>query len=1061
MFHFNAMNAENSSSELTIAIARHKKRWLLLAILLLIIGFALFAWSQRIAIADRALRHQLQDYDVAVAYEIVEIGPRFQRLRNIVIGDPINPDFTAKEVDVDLKISLAGAVLRTIWVRGGSLKGSYKKGELSFGELDALLETDEETPFEFPDLALDIANSKMQLDSDWGIIGIGLAGRGHLQRNFSGSLAVKSNKLNFGDCAISNSRYSGHIKISNQQPSIDGWIENESVNCDAGQISGTSIAIDTSLSTGFNRWRGNADITLDDAKNETIALKRLEAKVGFSGNLERTDLQYELQKTAFIAPGLSIDNIQTKGDARLSFLEKGYNLAALGNASLAGASAEPSAIDTLQSYRNIADNSPMAPLLRIWAPALAQSVANFSATMGYDVALGDTVSKQNNIVLDNVKLLSKSGVHLSLSNMIKFAKNSQRVSWRIASPIGLAIRGGNLPNLTANLQQGRGNIWLGQIEMPAYTAGSALLALNGVKFRGALGGKWRFSGSTLISGAIPSGHVERLSLPIDGHWNPNGGFELLKGCKNISFVNLQAGDLNLHNQNIEICPDGQNSIVSSGGSAIEIAGQIRNFSALATLGQNPMSMQTGNIVFSLKEGLIASDVSVGIGDRNNLSSFEMTQLTATFNEENLSGTVVDGRAKIGSVPLDIGDAQLNWKFENNILSTTGSLDVRDAEQVDRFQPVTIPDLSLTLKNGEIVALASVQEPNSKRKLADIDVKHSLSDATGRALFSVDNLIFNDELQPESLSNIVLGVVANVQGAINGDGEIVWDGDDVKSTGKFSSQGLDLAAAFGPVNGLSGEISLTDLFNFESEDRQILTLASVNPGVEVLDGRISYQLLPGQKIQIYGGSWPFAGGRLVLEPTIWDLAEDVERKMTFEVTGMDAAIFLNQFEFASLQTSGSFDGRLPMVFDSQGGRIVGGSLVSRNGGNFSYVDDLADYDLSAIANYAFNTLKSIDYETMIVAMDGNIEGEIVTGVKLTGLKQGAETDKNFITKQLAKIPLEFNVKIEASFLDLLYLVEGVGDADAALRRYAPNLLSDNFSVVKDEQPVQPVESKDSP
>ncbi len=1066
MLHFKGMDQENPSTETIIERRRFKKRWLLVVMLLIILGFALFAWSQRIAIADRALRDQLKDYDVAVDYEIVEIGPRFQRLRNIVIGDPDNPDFTAKEVDVDLKINLAGAVLRTIWVRGGYLRGSYKEGELSFGELDSLLASDDDTPFEFPDMALDIANSKMQLDSDWGVIGIGLTGRGHLQRNFNGALAVKSNELNFNDCILKNSRYAGQIKISNQQPSLDGWITNEDIACDAGRITGTSIATELSLSKDFERWRGNADIVLDNAKlgnaaNEDIALRALEANIGFSGNIKRTDLQYELQKTAFFASGIAINDVQTQGEARLAISEDGYNIAALGNAAITGASADRSTIDTLRSYRNIADNSPIAPLLRIWAPALADSAANFSVTMGYDVALGDTVNNQNNIVLDNVKLASISGARVSLSNIITFEKDSQVADWRIKSPVGFAVRGGNLPSLTANIQQGRGDNWSGEIEMPAYTAGNALLALNDMKFQGSLSGSWSFSGSTLMSGAIPSGRVERLSLPIDGQWNPNGGFEFLKGCKNIAFASLQASDLRLQNQNIEICPNGRNSIISSGANGIEVAGQTQSFSAVATLGQSPLSVQSDAIIFSLKDGLVASDVTAAIGESDNLTSFTMRQLTADFGAQAFSGTVQDGTAKIGAVPLDMDGAQLNWIFEDNILSATGSLDVRDAEQVDRFEPVNIPDLMLSLENGEIAALASIEEPNTKRKLADVDLKHILSNATGRALFSVDNLMFDDELQPEQLTNIVLGVVANVQGAINGDGQIVWDGNAVKSTGKFSTQGLDLAAAFGPVQGLSGEITLTDLLNFESDDRQILTLASVNPGVEVTDGRISYQLLPGQKIQIYGGSWPFSGGRLVLEPTIWDLAEDVERRLTFEVTGMDAGVFLSQFEFASLSATGFFNGRLPMVFDAEGGRIVGGSLVSTSGGNFSYTDDLTDYDLSAFGNYAFDSLKSIDYETLTVDMDGNIDGEIITGVRLTGLKQGAGANKNFITKQLAKIPLEFNVKIEASFLDLLYLVEGVGDPDATLRRYAPNLLVNEYTVSKNEQPVQPSESKDSP
>lgn len=1049
---------------------RFKKRWLLLGIALLLIGFILLIWSQRIEIADRALRDQLKQYDVDVDYDIVEIGPRFQRLRNISIGDPKNPDFTAKEVDIDVTINFAGAVLRTVWVRGGFIKGRLVDGAISFGELDKLLVSDDDTPFELPDLALDIGNSKLQLDSEYGRIGVGLNGRGHLRNSFTGALAVQTNQIDYENCALGKTRFAGRIKISNQQPSLLGRLNNDNANCkDIGAIRNASIDGALNLSQNFDRWRGKADIDLTSAISNDASLSSLVAFVDFTGNAQRTDVKYDLKKAAITAAGISIGDMKTMGEGRFTVSENGYNIAALGNANINRTSLDTGTLSTLGSFENIADSSPIGPLVRIWAPAMASSAANFSGEMGYDIAFGETVNNRNIIILDNVKFASTSGARLSLSNQVQFSKNSKdsNSDWRINSPIGFALRGGKLPSITANVLQGRADRWSGQVQMPAYIAGGALLALKELKFSGSISGGWDFSGFTTMSGAIPTGRVEQLALPIDGKWSPSGGFSLLEGCKNIIFAKLQTADFSLKNQNLRICPDGGSSIIQSGATGLNVAARTENLSIDGILGASLINVQSAGVSFSLAGGVNATDVRITFGENdtqseiNSQTIFTMEQLTADFSGPYITGQANGGTAKIGTVPLEMDSAQIEWRFEDNILSADGSLMVRDAQQVDRFEPVSVPDLLLSLENGEIAALAQVQEPNTKRKLADVDIMHKLSDSSGRALFSVDNLTFNDELQPEQLTNIVLGVVANVQGAINGDGSVVWNGDTVTSTGKFSTRNLDLAAAFGPVRGLAGEISLSDLINFESEDRQILTLASVNPGVEVLDGRISYQLLPGQKIQIYGGSWPFSGGRMVLEPTIWDLAENVERKMTFEVTGMDAAVFLDQFEFASLSATGLFDGRLPMVFNSEGGRIVGGSLVSVSGGNFSYTDGLAAQDLSAFGNYAFDTLKSIDYETLTVDMDGNIDGEIVTGVKLAGLKQGAGANKNFITKQLAKIPLEFNVKIEASFLDLLYLVEGVGDPDATIRRYAPTLLAGDYSVVTNEQPVQPIESKDSP
>ncbi len=1043
---------------------RFEKRWLLIIALFLIVAFLAYAWSQRIIIAERAIEDQLDEYGIEAKYEIIEIGPRFQKLRNVVIGDPDNPDFTAKEVDIDVKINFAGAVLKTIWVRGGSLNGTYKSGKLSFGALDKFTDNESDEAPELPDIALDIADSRLRLDTDWGRIGVGLVGRGHLQSSFNGHLAAQMNTLNIANCRSDMIVFKGMVKISNKQPNIKGQLNNLFTACTGvGTVKQVSINTDINLSQHFDRWRGETNINIASAQNSEARLNNIKADIDFVGNIERTDAQYSLKEAALFTEVANIANIKADGEGRISISDNAYNYGSFGQVSFTGGRLDDANLSDMRALGSIADNSPLSPLLRIFAPEVANTLANFSGEMQYDIAFGDTVNDQNTIILDNIRFASRSGGKMVISNNLRFSKNiaSSSSTWRLNSPIGLSVGGGKLPKLTAKLKQNIGNRWSGEVEMPAYKTDNSLLALKALRFANNRQGGWDFNGNALISGPIPSGRIDALSLPIDGSWSLSGGVKLYDSCQNISFGALQASTLRLEGQTLQICPSGDRAVVQStrDGDLI-ISARTDNVKLAGLLGNSVINMQSSELQFNLADGLDAANVNITIGENEGATLFEMDQLTANFAGPSISGQAINGRGKIGTVPLGAENAQLNWEFADNILSVNGDLMIFDREQEDRFNPLKMPDLLLTLENGEIAALGQVQEPQTGRKLADIDVKHRLDDAKGRALFSVDNLMFNDQLQPEMITNIALGVVANVQGAIDGDGQIKWQGDEVTSTGKFGTQDLDLAAAFGPVNGLSGEIQFTDLINFESEDRQIINLESVNPGVAVLDGRISYQLLPGQKVEVHGGSWPFAGGRLILEPTIWDFAENVERKMAFEVTGMDSAIFLEQFEFASLSTTGIFDGRLPMVFNAEGGRIVDGSLVSTSGGNFSYIDELATEDLSAFGNYAFDTLKSIDYETMTVEMDGNIEGEIVTGVRLTGLKQGAGANKNFITKQLAKIPLEFNVKIEASFLNLLYLVEGAGDPEATIRRFRPDLLT-GYTIVNNEQVVQPVESKDSP
>src|SRR5690606_7753815 len=137
----------------------------------------------------------------------------------------------------------------------------------------------------------------------------------------------------------------------------------------------------------------------------------------------------------------------------------------------------------------------------------------------------------------------------------------------------------------------------------------------------------------------------------------------------------------------------------------------------------------------------------------------------------------------------------------------------------------------------------------------------------------------------------------------------------------------------------------------------------------------------------------------LEPTIIGLAEDVERRLEFTVVGVDAAQVLSQFEFENLNATGIFDGKLPMVFDQEGGRIVGGYLVAREGGgSLAYVGELTYKDVGTYANFAFNALKSLQYEQLTIGMDGAIDGEMITEVKFSGIQQGAVASKNFIDRK---------------------------------------------------------------
>src|SRR5690606_34180446 len=145
------------------------------------------------------------------------------------------------------------------------------------------------------------------------------------------------------------------------------------------------------------------------------------------------------------------------------------------------------------------------------------------------------------------------------------------------------------------------------------------------------------------------------------------------------------------------------------------------------------------------------------------------------------------------------------------------------------------------------------------------------------------------------TQLAFGLVAEVSGTVTGGGRIDWDENSVTSTGRFSSDSLDLAAPFGPVKGASGTVEFSDLIGLTTAPRQRVHVRSVNPGVEVRDGTVTFQLRNGEVLALEGASWPFMGGTLTMRPVSLTFGAAEERRYVFEIEGLDAARFIERME----------------------------------------------------------------------------------------------------------------------------------------------------------------------
>ena len=353
-------------------------------------------------------------------------------------------------------------------------------------------------------------------------------------------------------------------------------------------------------------------------------------------------------------------------------------------------------------------------------------------------------------------------------------------------------------------------------------------------------------------------------------------------------------------------------------------------------------------------------------------------------------------------------------------------------------------MHFTLAGDYVRATGALRHPASGNLVTNVAIEHQLSTGAGHADLDVPGLNFGPNFQPDEITRLTEGVIALVNGTISGHGRIDWTATGhVTSTGDFSTANLNLAAPFGPVEGMSGTVHFSDLLGLTTPPGQVLNVRSINPGILVENGVITYQLLPNQLVKIERGEWPFMGGRLILHETVLNLGHPSAKRLTFEVVGLDAHTFVQSLGFKELDATGTFDGVLPMIFDENGGRIVGGRLDSRGpGGSLFYEGVVNKADLGTMGNIAFNALQNLQFKSMVIRLDGDLAGEFAARLAIDGVGIG-QTNKTqrLIRSLLSKIPLKLNVTITGPFRALIATAKSVADPRKVIGDVLPRPLED--------------------
>jgi len=1042
---------------------RPRRRFVLLALAALIALVLLGTWLARKPIASNYLDRELARRGVRATYSVKHVGFRREAVENLVLGDPAHPDLTARYVELELSWGLRRPRVTLVTARGVRLYGRLVGGKLRFGQLDKLLPPPTGAPFTFPDQAIDIADAAIRLDTPAGRIGAAVEGRGNLADGFTGHVAAAAPALRLGGCRAVGSRASLNVAIRARSPHVAGPARFESFDCgNSLALRGGEAVADATLSERLDRWRGSSTLAAAALRSGVNRLARLSGRMDFAGTAAETRGRADLAAAEVRVAGFGAGRTTLAGP--YSFSPKASRILFAGDTSARGVAAPQGIAQGAARALASAEGTPVERIAAAWGEAVIRAARSFDLSGGLHLAIE---GGRGSARFADARIAAASGARLALAGgngiVYSWPGGGARFDGRVE------FGGGGLPTgrLALDRPTSEGPI-SGSGRIEPYSAAGERLAFGPIRFTAAAGGPTSIDTVAMLDGPFDSGRVAGLVVPVSARLDGRGGFLLDPRCTPIRFRSLTVGSLQVGPTALRLCPTGPGLLWKKPGGGAAGGFLVASPRIAARIGGTPLALDAGQLRVGLPGPSFAvAGLAARLGNAGNVNRLDIASLSGRAGGKGLSGVYSGLSAALAKVPLLLSQGAGAWSFVGGKLEAGGAVTVADARAPERFHPLVARDFDFALDGNRIAAGGWLFEPQTGTRVARADLAHRLDTGAGTASIVVPPLRFDPSFQPERLTPLTTGVVALVNGSVEGRGDIAWDSGATRSTGTFSTRGTSLAATFGPVENLTTTIHFTDLLNLVTAPGQEAQVGAVHTGIDVFDGHVRYQLLPDLKIRVEGGRWPFAGGELFLEETILDFSKPTPKRLTFRVAGTDAARFIQQMEFSNISATGTFDGLIPMIFDEKGGRIVGGRLVARpEGGTLSYIGELTDKQLGAYGKLAFDALKSLRYNKLAVVLNGALDGEFVAGIELDGIARDPSLAKapgggikgmiaNRALTQLAKIPFEFNITVRGPFRAVIGTARSLEDPTNLLQSVLPKMLEAAPAPAK---PVQPQESE---
>src|SRR5687767_2811413 len=787
----------------TVRVRRYRGRraFMIVGIGLMILLLIALAglWIARRPIATEFLEREFERRGVDATYRLDRVGLRTQQVSNLVIGDPRRPDLTARFAQIQTRIKWNGSVeVYRVVARGVRLRGRLVKGKVSWGQIDKLLPPPTDKPFQLPDFVLDVADSSISLATPFGHLGIALQGAGNLSGGFKGRMAAASRRFVPGQCQIIDLKANVAVQVEARRPHVEGPLRVGRLVCPKSrfEIVEPRFDINSRFNEAFTSYDGRGRMAIPSLVAGENGLAAFVGDLTFRGSPDATYGSVRLAAQRSRLATIYAERTRLEGRYRLGLT--GGTFVMVGDYAANRATLDPSMLAPVTAALAAAKGTPVGPVATAIGNAIRRTTSEFDADGEIRVV---NFPGGGAVRIESAEVTAPNGARARVSG-----RDGVTYYWpgnRLRVDGIIQMVGGGLPTGRVDIRQPRsGAPMSGIAEIAPYRVGQSRLALAPIRFAAASDGATAVSTVMVVDGPFDDGRVRALRVPLTGRFGSRTGVAFGTACAEISWQFVQFRQLQIGQTRLPVCPIGPAMVSQAPGGSARWGARLANPVLQGRLGNSPLRLAASSGRIEGKR-FDLNALALRLGRPTAPIIFDARRLEGSFGGRGVAGTFSGARSTIGNVPLAMSEMAGSWRVYKGDLTANGAMTVTDRAPEPRFYPLRSDNVHFTLAGDYVRANGSLNHPASGTKVTDVDIEHRLSTGAGHALLDVPGITFGEILQPEELTRLTEGVIALVQGTVTGQGRIDWSGGGrVSSTGEFSTVGMDLAAPFGPVTGLT-------------------------------------------------------------------------------------------------------------------------------------------------------------------------------------------------------------------------------------------------------------------